>query len=149
MLQALGEINKEGPGPVVVAISTTGLPTTKARDVPLLLLPLYRLMLANPHSDKEKMEELLAAAPSAYPPPPDPATTPTAPIIKTYTIVRASLLTNGSRLGAEKVRAGTEEKPAVGYTISREDVGGWVFEQVVENGGRVEQWGGRRVTVTY
>lgn len=75
--------------------------------------------------------------------------------IADFVIVRPSLLKDGKRLGAEKVRVGEEGEgimaPAVGYTISREDVGGWVFENVVAKGeeeGR-KRWGGKMVSLTY
>jgi len=51
-----------------------------------------------------------------------------------YAIVRASLLTSGPATG--KVRAEVEDggvaKGAIGYTISRRDVGGYIFEEVVK-----------------
>ncbi|KAI9770898.1 MAG: hypothetical protein M1840_002602 [Geoglossum simile] len=127
LLQAVGSL---AAAPFLLAVSTMGLPSAPKRDVPLALLPLYRLMLTHPHADKEKMEALLEGNERAV-------------------VVRASLLTDGARLGVGEVRTGTEEAPAVGYTISREDVGGWVFERVVENAMRAEEFGGKKVTVTY
>ena len=62
-------------------------------------------------------------------------------------IVRPSLLTNGKARGGKKIRVGTEEKPAVGYTISREDVGLWVFENLLKGDG--ETYVGQKVTITY
>lgn len=51
-----------------------------------------------------------------------------------YAIVRASLLTNGPAT-VGKVRAEVEDgavaKGAIGYVISRKDVGGYIFEEVV------------------
>ena len=74
-----------------------------------------------------------------------------------FVIVRPSLLTNGKARGRRKIRVGTEAEPAVGYTISREDVGLWMFEHLVKgigNGiGDDEVVGGRyvgqKVTITY
>ena len=71
--------------------------------------------------------------------------------IGNFVVVRPSLLTDSARLGADKVRVGeeTEEeaKPAVGYTISREDVGGWMFEKIVK--GDRQKYAGKMVTITY
>ncbi|KAI9777170.1 MAG: hypothetical protein M1839_009013 [Geoglossum umbratile] len=135
LLAALGSLN-QSPPPTVLALSSTGLPIATKRDVPWAFLPLYRIMLAHPHADKEHMEQVLAAAAAS-------------PVVAAYVIVRAAMLTDGPRLGAEAVRVGTEDSPAVGYTVSREDVGGWVFDQVVDNPKRVEEWGGKRVSITY
>lgn len=68
--------------------------------------------------------------------------------IREFVVVRPSLLTNGPALGKEKVRVGTEYAPSVGYTISREDVGNWVFENVVGSEER-ERWVGEKVCLTY
>lgn len=70
-----------------------------------------------------------------------------------YVIVRPSLLTNGKALGEKKIRTGTEERPAVGYTISREDVGRWVFENLVRGGagagGEGKRYVAKKVIITY
>jgi hypothetical protein len=44
------------------------------------------------------------------------------------------------------VRAGREGEPAVGYTISRNDVGKWILEEVVKERG--EKWRGEKVSLT-
>lgn len=74
-------------------------------------------------------------------------------VIRDFVIVKASFLTDGKRLGLGKVRVGWEGGeaegcgPAVGYTIGREDVGGFIFEEVIE---RVKEvYLGKKVTVTY
>lgn len=83
------------------------------------MMPLYQWVLAMPHKDKQEMEALLQAELSK--PAPERA-------IESFALVRPSLLTDGARLGMEKVRVGEEvgntANPAVGYTISRENVGG-------------------------
>lgn len=49
------------------------------------------------------------------------------------------------RVGVESADAAN---PAVGYTISREDVGGWIFDEIVNrNGG--EKFAGKVVSITY
>ena len=63
-----------------------------------------------------------------------------------FVIMRASLLMNGKAIGPEKIKYGFEEKPAKGYTINRDDVGLWVYENVIkEDGGRFVN---KKVTVT-
>ena len=64
-----------------------------------------------------------------------------------FVIVRPSLLTNGKAHGGAKIRVGTEEQPAVGYTISREDVGLWMFEILVQGDGA--RYVGQKVIITY
>lgn len=65
-----------------------------------------------------------------------------------FVIVRPSLLTNGKALGGTKIRVGTEERPVVGYTIRREDVGRWVFENLVR-GDAGARYVGEKVVITY
>ncbi len=66
--------------------------------------------------------------------------------ISGWVIVRPTLLTNGAALGEGKVRAGGGGAPAVGYTISRDDVGKWIFESFVKEG---KAWVGQKVSLTY
>ncbi len=65
-----------------------------------------------------------------------------------FVVVRPSLLTNGKAVGGWKVRVGTEERPVVGYMISREDVGVWIFENLVVGGGG-EGFVGQKVSITH
>ena len=116
--------------PHLTVISTTGI-SAGARDVPLLMVPLYRGLLSVPHKDKKAMEDLVVGAGKEG-------------VVAGWTVVRASLLTNGKATEG-KVRAGMEGKPAVGYTISREDVGGWIYREVVVKGA----WVGERVSLSY
>ncbi|KAF2197659.1 hypothetical protein GQ43DRAFT_424123 [Delitschia confertaspora ATCC 74209] len=123
----------DGKRPLVVAISSTGT-NARTRDVPLLLTPLYHWLGAVPHADKRAMESLLFNS-----------------SICSFVIIRPSLLIDGAALGVDKVRAGWEEEekgPAVGWTISRRDVGGWIYEEVVkrEGGGG---WRGKCISLTY
>ena len=135
------------PKPLILVISTTGI-SAGPRDVPLAFYPFYKTLLANPHKDKSAMEKTLT---DAFANANANATTdpnPTESWIRGVVIVRASLLTNGPALGKESVRVGSEGKPAVGYTISREDVGQWVFENVIRDESR-DQWAGEKVSLTY
>lgn len=52
----------------------------------------------------------------------------------------------GEGAGLEKVRVGMEKAPAIGYTISRAQVGEWIFEEIVKGGGG--KWVGEKVTIT-
>lgn len=104
-------------------------------------------MLSVPHADKKKMEELVIESGSAE-----------RGVVKgrRWVLVRPSFLLNGEARGLESVRTGIEvpgektgegQDHAVGYTIRREDVGGWIFEECVRGGG--ERWVGRCVSLTY
>ena len=151
ILAALTELLAEGKitvKPVIVVISTTGL-SKKQNDVPRLLGPLYYWLLVVPHIDKSEMERVIAERSVASDSP-----------ISGFAIVRASLLTDGEAKGAEMVRAGwerhpsaetaTDDKgpgPAIGYTISRADVGGWVFREILER--EDKEWLGKCATITY
>ena len=129
ILSALKAVKPNQP-PHLTVISTTGI-TSGARDLPLLMMPLYLGLLSVPHKDKKAMEDLVVGAAEEG-------------VVGGWTIVRPSLLTNGKATEG-KVRAGTEAKPAIGYTISREDVGGWIYREVVVKGA----WVGERVSLTY
>jgi len=109
--------------PGLVMLSTTGI-SKYGRDIPLLMTPLYSL-LHEAHKDKKIMEDLAIQAVEEEKAP-----------IGSYFVVRASLLTNGAAKGVENVRWDVEEgavaNKAMGYSISRADVGGFVFEKIVE-----------------
>lgn len=117
-------------------------------------------------------------------------------LLDTFTIVRPSLLTDGPVKGSSKVRVGWEfpnatmgtagaarkdgsssssssnankaPGPAIGYIISRSEVGNWIFEEIVKThqealerttqqqkqGGKKvqewkENWDGKCVSLTY
>ena len=118
LLDALSKLRQNGATgePHIVAFSTTGL-SKFARDYPLLLTPLYTVMLKVPHEDKHEMEDSFIRSGGPF------------------TIVRASLLTNGEskktvRVGIEDDKTGIESK-AIGYFISREDSGRWIAENLI------------------
>ena len=133
-----------GPKPLLAVLSTTGI-SDRVRDVPLAMIPLYHWVLRVPHEDKKKMESLVVGEMGR------PAEQRA---IKSFVAVRPSLFTNGPRLGLKKLRVGAEDgregKPAVGYTISRADAGGWIFDEIIKgwDRGRV-QWEGKMVSITY
>jgi hypothetical protein len=147
IIAALKQLQADGvltTKPAIVTISTTGI--GKTRDVPYLLVPLYHWVLAVPHKDKIEMEKTLAQA----------SVEENSPLAG-FASVRASLLTDGSLQGADKVRSGWERHPsaeaepvgpgpAIGYTISRADVGNWIFEKIVKE--KPENWAGKCFSIT-
>lgn len=104
---------------------------------------IYDWLASVPHKDKKQMEAVLLA---------EMAKSANERAIQAFVIVRPSFLTDGNRLGTAKVRVGVESAeaadPAVGYTISREDVGGWIFDEIV-NGDGGEKFAGNMVSITY
>lgn len=135
LLEALASLRKQGltGAPRITVVSSTGI-SSMQRDIPLAVWPMYKTLLRGPHADKKAMEERLIASEE-----------------KGWTIVRPSLLTNGHategrvRVGVEDPKSGKLESKAVGYTISREDVGRWMWEDVLKNGGYAD----KVVTITY
>ena len=136
----------------VIAVSSTGI-SDYYRDVPLVLVPVYKITLAIPHRDKKAMEDLLVANWEGE-------NGKGVPVV--WTVVRPSLLTDGPEFGEglEGIRVGVEvlgregrvESKAVGYTISREDVGRWIYEELVmegDSGPGGSKWAGKAVTLTY
>ncbi|KAI0887647.1 NAD(P)-binding protein [Annulohypoxylon maeteangense] len=116
--------------PRIIVVSTCGI-SKAGRDFPLATLPIYKFMLKVPHVDKLAMESLLtgAAAEKDY----------------SYSIVRPSLLTDPA-VPDRKIRVGVDEKPEVGYGISRDDTGRWIFENLLGIEGAYEN---RVVTITW
>jgi putative NADH-flavin reductase len=134
LLEALGNLRKKGATgkPRLVVISTTGI-SNFTRDVPVLFLPMYHIMLKMPHADKKIMEERILASD------------------EDWTLIRPSFLVDGEsdktiRVGVEDLKTGRETK-AVGYTISREDVGKWMFENVIK--GDEGKYSHKAVSITY
>lgn len=100
------------------------------------MVPFYHFLLANPHRDKIRMEQVVEEHMQSA-----------GCQLSGFVMPRPALLTNGAAKGVKGVRAGMEEKPAVGYTIGRDDVGGWVFETLVM--GKAEEWIGTKPTLAY
>jgi nucleoside-diphosphate-sugar epimerase len=134
LLEAVAQVQKEGAAgkPLIVACSTTGV-SRFGRDIPLAMVPLYHIMLKQPHEDKRIMEEKLINSGVDF------------------TIVRPSLLTDGAsntivRVGLEDPKRGRESE-AIGYTISREDAGRWVAENLLVN--RDAKYVNKVASITY
>ena len=133
ILNALGQLAlPTAQRPFLTVISTTGI-SNGPRDVPLLFTPLYHVALATPHKDKRVMEELVVEAGRE------------GTKISGYCLVRPSLLIDWKNPGA--LRVGSEAEPAVGYTIKRDDVGKWIFEECIQ--GDPQRWKDTKPTLTY
>ena len=126
--------------PYMAIVSTTGI-SKRRRDVPYAFVPLYHWFLAVPHEDKRKVETNLAKNIGNL----------------NFTAVRPSLLMDGPAKSMDAVRVGWElpegpggddqsPGPAIGYTITRDTVGQWMFENLVK--GNAEEWGGKMVSLT-
>lgn len=133
LLDALAQLRSQGATgrPLIVAFSTTGM-SRFGRDIPILMIPLYHVLLKVPHEDKRVMEDKLAESGEEF------------------VIVRASLLVDGEtdkaiRVGIEDPKTG-RESDAIGYTISREDCGKWVAENLLLK--REEGYSSKIVTIT-
>ena len=96
-------------------------------------------MLAVPHADKKIMEERIVEAKDGN-------------LIRDYVIVRPSLLLGGQ---SKEIRVGWEGKTpgelgdgaAIGYSITREDVGRFIFDNVIaKDGGELC---GKKVSITH
>ncbi|KAK3048170.1 hypothetical protein LTR09_010509 [Extremus antarcticus] len=139
ILEALAQL-KPAKKPLLVNVSTTGIPVAgKAWDVPWWFSWLYRVLLHNAHADKIVLQDNLAhhvSLPEGQ------------KVIRGYVNTKASLLMDGEALGLQIVREGSEDEPAVGYTIRRADVGLWMYERLVK--GEVKrEWLNKGVCITY
>ncbi|KAA8641782.1 hypothetical protein EYZ11_007016 [Aspergillus tanneri] len=147
LLTALRQIYLERPSlidtqpkPLLTVISGMGIDPNKRReDVPFLLRWPYHALLHVPHADKWRMEEILCQEDSKS-------------LFRGIVTVRPGSLLTGDHLitsgnGWKTVQVGTESgKPAVGYKVLRADVGEWMFNEVVVEGG--ERWMGEKVSLT-
>ena len=118
ILETLAQLRSGGATgkPHIILGSTTGI-SRLGRDIPLAMILMYHYMLKDPHKDKQIMEDRLVESDEIY------------------TIIRASLLVNGEtskkiRVGIEDPKTGRESE-AIGYTISREDTGKWVADNLL------------------
>lgn len=128
LVTALEEIFTEQPPlkadkPLLIFLSTTGV-SRGPEDVPFAMRFLYHQMLAIPHADKRKMENIYRGEVEKN-----------APVFRNVVGIRPTLLTGTvsytDASGLEGVRSGYEHKPATGYSIKRADVGHWIFQNLV------------------
>jgi len=110
-------------------VSSAGVATTY-RDWPLLMLPFYRWLLNTMLEDKRRVHDAVLAASS----PLTASGEEQAPLIR-FVSVRPSHLVDGVGLGREKIRASAKvldgRAAVMGYQIAREDVGVWIFEELL------------------
>ncbi|KAI2636561.1 NAD(P)-binding protein [Hypomontagnella submonticulosa] len=137
LLEAIAQVRKdhesEAWNPRLTVVSTCGI-SAAGWDFPVLLLPMYRWVLKVPHEDKLRMEAHLTrrADELGY----------------TYTVVRPSLLVD-EPAPERKVRVGLGEEPAVGYTISRDDTGRWIYENLLDAGAPAGVFENQIATITW
>jgi nucleoside-diphosphate-sugar epimerase len=135
LLQAIAELRRNGAAgnPHLISVSSTGI-SKFGRDTPVVIVPLYKILLKTPHEDKRVMENTFTDGGESF------------------TVVRATWLTNGGvspngvRVGIEDPKKGTEVK-AIGYSISRADAGKWIAENLVLN--RDAKYANKIATITY
>lgn len=121
LLTSLTTLRSQGftGSPRIIAISTMGH-SRHGRDIALPMIPIYKLFVSVPAADKQVMEDRLGASGE-----------------RNWVVVRPSHLVDGEqeekevRVGIEDIEKGVE-KLEIGYTISREDVGRWCFEKLVQ-----------------
>lgn len=128
--------------PYIIAVSAAGA-STLVREYPVALYPVHALLLKGAIKDKRAMERMLAESEG-----------------EKWTVIRPSMLTDKPVVGLDKVRVSTEdlrnkkvegEGVVVGYTVSREDVGGWIFERLIMASEESERgtFEGRAVVLSY
>ncbi len=142
LVAALTEVYNEQPKlatykPSLVFVSTTGI-SRGTEDVPFGMRFLYHQILHIPHMDKKQMEDTFRDNVGQF---------------KNVTGIRPTLLSGtvsvNDAKGLESIRAGTEDKPAQGWSISRADVGHWMFQKLLNDAAAQKKWGGQMVTLTY
>lgn len=118
LLDALAQLRSSGitGSPYIIACSTAGF-SRFGRDIPLAMLPIYALFVRVPGADKVVMEDQFVQSGEKF------------------TILRPSHLSDGEskktiRVGIEDPKTGPVSD-VIGYSISREDAGRWLAENLV------------------
>ncbi|KZP01002.1 hypothetical protein CALVIDRAFT_560289 [Calocera viscosa TUFC12733] len=147
LLTVLHKLNR--PGLRLIAVSSMGI-GAKYYDLPLLLRPLYGIVLHGPHVDKEALEYLVLKA-SKFPTPPAPdasaipaeAASVPSDWLDEVVLVRPALLTDGAEFG--KLRKAVTVPGA--YTVSRRDTGKFIVDECLKGS---DQWVGEQgVVIAY
>jgi hypothetical protein len=132
-----------GGKPLLIMISSTAGPDRRNHNLPWYLAPLYWWLLVEPHNDKLNMEKLALNDKGAH--------------IRESIIVRPSILTDAPEKDLESVKVGwvwniqkiadREREPGhvKAWSISRKDVGAWVFKKIIVDGG----WEGRSISLVH
>ena len=147
VMTALEQIHQQAPNqktlPTITFISTTGV-TRGPEDVPFWLRFLYHQLLAVPHADKKKMEDVFRDNVDGK--------DGRERLLNNVIGIRPTLLAGSTDvsdgLGWLKIRAGTENQPAMGYIVKRADVGEWMFKNVIESEQGRQSWEGQMVSLT-
>ncbi|KAF7361612.1 NAD(P)-bd-dom domain-containing protein [Mycena venus] len=157
----------DAPQPKMIIISSTGLTPSAHKELPVLLKPLYGVVLAAPHKDKIGMERAIAHCAGwtwdqktdgpveeeilgegwmqrkGLPPPGS---------LKRMLVIRPALLTDGkceadeaAAKGKGKVAYRVSEKELGGYMISRKDTAHFVVDALT----RWDEFGNKRVNISY
>uniref|UniRef100_A0A060TE04 ARAD1D11660p n=1 Tax=Blastobotrys adeninivorans TaxID=409370 RepID=A0A060TE04_BLAAD len=122
LVDAVGKLAQQDRPKRLIVVSSTGL--DDKRDYPLLLVPLYKLVLHTPHEDKRKMEHIMEIQ----------------TVFPEVISVRGAVYTDGDLTG--KYRVGED---VTGYTISRADVGHFVATECVGS----DKWVNKKPRVAY
>lgn len=127
--------------PLLIPISTVGC--GRRRGIPLSIYLPYHYLLGSPLADKLRMEEVVLKDKGAH--------------VRDFVIMRPPFLTDGEARGDSVLRVGwewgaerndqavKEPGPEIGYYVSRKDIGAWIFQKVVVQGG----WEGKCVYLTF
>lgn len=118
LLEALAQLRHSGitGAPHIIACSTAGF-SRFGRNIPLAMIPIYALFVKVPGEDKVVMENRIAESGERF------------------TIIRPSHLIDGE--SSKPIRVGIEDptngpvSDVVGYSISREDAGRWLANNLV------------------
>lgn len=137
LVTALSEIYTTYPQlrsskPLLCFISTGGI-HKGADDVLWVTQMLYHTLLSIPYKDKKAMDMIFYGKEGSS-------------NFRSVVGVKPTILTDGPELGSEKIRVGRMQEPALGYTVSRKDVGAWIYRAIVL--GDAKGWEGEMVTVT-
>lgn len=118
LLEALSQVRRDGATgrPQIIACSSRGI-SNFGRDSPMILDPLYHWILKVPHVDKKAMEDIFMGSG------------------ENYAMIRPALLVQGEttkniHVGVEDIKTGRESS-AIGYTISKEDTGKWIADNLI------------------
>lgn len=138
VLDSLKALRSQGAtgDPLIVAVSTISH-SRFGRDIALVMIPIYKVFVRVPAADKQIMEDRIAASGE-----------------KNWVIIRPSHLVDGEqpnspiRVGIEDLKKGVESRE-IGYTISREDVGRWSFENLFQPAEVSKQYQNKAVSITW
>lgn len=138
LVAALSETYTQHPStqfskPLLCYVSTGGMYRGQD-DVPTLIRMLYSYVLNVPWQDKKAMEKVFLGEMGRE-------------TFRTLVTVKATMLTDGPELGGDAMKVGTRTHLAPGYSISRKDIGGWIYRNVLLGGG--EGWDGELVSLSY